>query len=162
MYREPKAYLELDEAPRVSLPLAILANGVAKHSLLETVEEQPHFSLSQRIWNTIQSTKKKRMIQKKKQQRARNNAIHDRDMYSTPTIFFFLLQKWCSTPKTGGQMFCNEGWGQGPSHNSQSSGRWNQKRSGCGGLTQAMSKAVILSISRWRRAGSAGRSSHTC
>lgn len=49
MYREPKAYVELDEAPGVSLSLSISANGVAKHSLLETVEEQPHFSLSQQI-----------------------------------------------------------------------------------------------------------------
>lgn len=34
------------------------------------------------------------MIQKKKkQQRARNNAIHDRDMYSTSTFFFFFCCK---------------------------------------------------------------------
>lgn len=63
-------------------------------------------------------------------------------------FFLFLLQKWCSTPKTGGHAFAQVNVVRaGAKANSKSSGRWNQKRSGWGGLTQAMGKAGILPIS---------------
>lgn len=45
------------------------------------------------------------MIQKKKQQRARNNAIHDRDMYSTPTFFFFCCKNDALHLKLGDRCF---------------------------------------------------------
>lgn len=45
------------------------------------------------------------MIQKKKQQRARNNAIHDRDMYSTSTFFFFCCKNDALHLKLGDRCF---------------------------------------------------------
>lgn len=95
-------------------------------------------------------SKRKRERSEKKQQKARNNAIHDGNMYATLTFFFFFCKNDALHLKLGDGCFCpgkcNEGWGQGPNRISKSSGRWNQKRSSWGGLTQAMIKAVILPI----------------
>lgn len=124
MYQEPKAYVEWDEAPRVSLPLFTLANGVAKHSLLETAEEQPHF-LYLNKFKTQCKSKRKREWSGKKSSKMQGIMLFTMGTYSTPTNFFcckndalhLKLGDRCSCPGK-----CNEGWGQGPSSTQKAQG----------------------------------------